>query len=190
MNWYALYTKPQCERIVSQRLQVKGFETYLPPASVLEGHPKTGAQSFFPGYLFVRLDLKADPLSSVRWTPGLKHVVRFGERPAVVPNEAIALIRERLAAIEAAGGLPGHRFRPGDRVYIRSGPFADPSTALRRGSGQGSGHRFEAIFEAIFEEALEPAERAWVLIRFLGQINKVQVAVEDLEPVGAAKVTR
>jgi len=170
MNWYALYTKPRCERVVSERLQAKGFETFLPTTTVDGSRGSRVARPFSPCYLFVRLNLNTDALSLVRWTPGLRHIVSFGDRPAVVPDEVIALIRERLAAIEAAGGLPGHRFCPGDRVYIRSGPFAD--------------------FEAIFEEALEPAERAWVLIRFLGRINKVQVAVEDLEPVGAAKGTR
>ena len=165
MNWYALYTKPQCERSVSQRLQGKGYETYLPPASARDDLPKTGAQSFFPGYLFARLDLGTDDLSSVRWTPGLKYIVRFDGRPTVVPDEVIALIQERLAAIEAAGGLPAHGFQPGDRVRIRSGPFAD--------------------FEAVFERTLKPAERTWVLIDFLAQMSKVQVAVEDLEPVGA-----
>ena len=102
----------------------------------------------------------------------MKHVVSFGERPAIVPDEIIALVRKRLAAIEAAGGrfdrlttkLPGHGFQPGDRVRIRSGPFAD--------------------FEAVFEQALKPAERAWVLIDFLGRMSKVRVAVEDLEPAG------
>jgi len=39
--------------------------------------------------------------------------------------------------------------------------------------------------EAVFEQTLKPAERAWVLIDFLGRMSKVQVAVEDLEPVGA-----
>lgn len=160
-NWYALYTKPHCERGVSERLQAKGFETYLPVVTVDGSRGNTVTRPFFPCYLFVRLDLDTDRLSQVHWTPGLKHVVSFGERPAVVPDEVITLIRERLAAIEAAGGLPAHGFQPGDPV----GPFAD--------------------FEVVFEQTLKPAERAWVLIQFLGEMNRLQVSVENPEPVDA-----
>jgi len=169
LDWYALFTKPRCERVVSERLRSKGFETCLPAITMDGSRGSPVTQPFFPRYLFVRLDPSTDPLSLVRWTPGLKHVVSFGERPAVVPDQVIALIRKRLAAIEAAGGLPAHGFRPGDRVRIRSGPFAD--------------------FEAVFKQTLKPAERAWVLIDFLGRMSKVQVAVDDLEPVGTARVT-
>lgn len=165
LNWYALYTKPRCERAVSLRLRSKGFETYLPAVTVDGSRGRTFRRPFFPRYLFVRLDLSTDALSSVRWTPGLKHVVRFGESPAVVPDEAIALIQERLAAMDDGGGLQAHGFRRGDRVRIRSGPFAD--------------------FEAVFEGSLKPAERAWVLVDFLGRMSKVQVDVEELEPAGA-----
>ncbi len=164
LRWYTLYTKPRCEHVVNEYLQSQGFETYLPIVTI-NGGGGAVMSPFFPCYLFVRLDLSTGALSLVRWTPGLRRVVSFGERPAVVPDEAIALTRERLAAIEAAGGLPTHNFRPGDQVRIRSGPLAD--------------------LEAVFEQMLKPAERANVLIHFLGRMNRVQVAVEDLEPVKA-----
>ena len=173
MHWYALYTKPRCERVVSERLQAKGFETYLPTTTVDGSRGSRVTRPFFPCYLFVRLNLNTNALSLVRWTPGLRHIVSFDETPAVVPDEVIALIRERLAA----------NFRPGDQETRRQGEgsIVSLSPPLPLALSQ---------LEAIFEEALQPAERAWVLIRFLGRINKVQVAVEDLEPVGAAKVTR
>ena len=164
-RWYVLYTKPRCERVVSERLRSKGFETYLPAVAVNRSGDTTTTRPFFPRYLFVRLDPNTDALSSVRWTRGLKHVVRFGEKPAVVPDEVIALIRDRLAATEAAD----------DRERIGSGPFADPSTR--------SGHRLEAVFE----QALKPAERAWGLMHFLDWVSGVQVEVEDLEPVGGGQ---
>ena len=161
-SWYTLYTKPRCEGAVGRRLRAKGFETYLPAVTVDGYRGHRDEHPFFPCYLFVRVDPSTDGLSSVRWTSGLKYIVSFGEKPAVVPDEVVALIQERLATMEeGAGGLSDHGFRRGDRVRIRSGPFAD--------------------LEAVFEEALKPDERALVLISFLGRLSEVEVAVEDLE---------
>ncbi|MGQ9768510.1 MAG: transcription termination/antitermination protein NusG, partial [Anaerolineae bacterium] len=79
---------------------------------------------------------------------------------AVVPDAAIQLIQERLRAIEAAGGLPKHPFKPGDEVVIDSGPLAGLC--------------------GIFEGPMGPAERVRILIRFLGETNKAEVPVEML----------
>ena len=159
LNWYALFTKPRCERLVSQRLQARGFETYLPALTLVGARGRRYERPFFPRHLFVRLDPGTDGLSSVQWTPGLTHVVRFGERPAVVPDEVVALIQERLAEMDDGGQRfdrlttkqPARDSRRGDRVRIRSGPFAD--------------------LEAVFERSLKPADRALMLISFLGRLS-------------------
>ena len=167
LNWYALFTKPRCERLVSQRLQARGFETYLPALTLVGARGRRYERPFFPRHLFVRLDPGTDGLSSVQWTPGLTHVVRFGERPAVVPDEVVALIQERLATLGQ-----------GDKGQGRQGakePFS-VSPSLSRSLSQ---------FEAVFEEAMKPADRALMLVSFLGRLSEVEVAVEDLEPAGA-----
>ncbi len=45
-------------------------------------------------------------------------------KPAVVSQEAIDLMAQELAEIDAAGGLMKHGFKPGDTVVIDSGPLA------------------------------------------------------------------
>lgn len=161
-HWYALYTKPNAERQVAQTLHERGIEVFLP--TVRQFRRRRWLESpFFPCYLFARIDFDETGYSAVAWTPGLRRVIAFGDRPAVVPDEAIEMIRRRLAEIEALGGLPAHGFKPGDEVRFKAGPL--------RG------------LHAVFEGPMGPAERVRVLIRFLGQVNRAEVPVADLERV-------
>lgn len=155
--WYTLYTKPNAEARVARALSARGFEIFLP---LLPPRRNGRSQPLFPAYLFVHCDLSLASVEALRWTPGLRRIVSFGDRPAVVPEAAIQLIREGLRAIEEAGGLPKHPFKPGDTVVIDSGPLA----GLR----------------GIFEGPVGPAERVRILIRFLGETNKAEVPVEIL----------
>lgn len=161
-HWYALYTKPHAERQVAQILGERGIEVFLP--TVKQFRRRQWLESpFFPCYLFARIDFDEMGYSAVAWTPGLRRVIAFEGRPAVVPEEAIEMIRQRMAELEAQGGLPAHGFKPGDEVRFKDGPL------------QG--------LHAVFEGPMGPAERVRVLIRFLGQVNRAEVPVADLERV-------
>jgi transcriptional antiterminator RfaH len=155
--WYALHTKPQSEVQVHRALVARGFESYLP---MLPPRKDRHAQPLFPAYLFVRCDMEAIGTASLQWIPGLRRILAFAGRPAVVPDEAISLIHAKMAEIDAEGGLPRHHFQAGDRVVIERGAL--------------SGMR------GVFQGPTGPAERVQILIRFLGQANRAEVAVDDL----------
>lgn len=158
LHWYALYAKPRKERQVSSFLRSEGYEVYLPTIPVRRrGREKL--IPFFSCYLFARLNGRLD-LSSVRWTPGLKRIVSFGGEPAVVPDDVVSLIKERLARMREAG-YSTHPFKPGDRVVIKSGPFAD--------------------VEAIYEEGLCSGDRARILANLLGRWTRCQVDTDSLK---------
>jgi len=165
--WYTLHTKPQSEVQVHRALVTRGFEIYLP---MLPPRKDKHAQPLFPAYLFVHCDVEAIGIASLQWIPGLRRILAFAGRPAVVPDEAICLIRSKMAEIDADGGLPRHQFKLGDRVVIEQGAL--------------SGMR------GIFQGPAGPAERVQILIRFLGQANRAEVAVEDLvaAPDGDAEI--
>ncbi|MDH7487821.1 MAG: transcription termination/antitermination NusG family protein [Anaerolineae bacterium] len=158
--WYALYTKPNAEARVARALHERGIEVFLPMVRK-HRHHRWQAGPLFPCYLFTQVDLEQVGYSAVVWTPGLRRIVAFGDKPAVVPEEAIEMIRRRLAEIEGQGGLPAHDFKPGDEVHFKEGPL------------QG--------LCAIFEGPMGPAERVRVLIEFLGQVNRAEVPLAVLE---------
>jgi transcriptional antiterminator RfaH len=156
--WYALNTKPHSEQQVNRTLVVRGFSTYLP---MLPRRKDGRSQPLFSAYLFVRCDLEAVGITQLQWVPGLRRILSFEGRAAVVPDAAIELIRAKIEEIDALGGLPPHNFKPGDEVVIEEGPL--------------SGMR------GIFQGPTGPAERVQILIRFLGQANRAEV------PVGALR---
>ena len=168
MNWYAFYTKPRQEAAVAAHLQSQGIAAFLPLYHDRQQGKEPRPRPLFPCYLFAALDAASAGRSALGWTPGLRCVVSFAGVPAPVPEEAIALVRKRLAEVEARGGFLQLRFQPGERVRITGGPM----TGL----------------EAVFEGPLEPAARVRILIRFLGEVNRATVAVDSLEALPSASL--
>jgi transcription antitermination factor NusG len=157
--WYALYTKPHSELRVEHALTTRGFTAFLP---LLAGRSVERFVPLFPSYLFVHCDLAQTGISALEWIPGLCRVLSFEGKPAVVPDQAIEMIRGELRRIEEEGGLPLHPFKPGDEVIGEEGPLA----GLR----------------GVFQGPVGPAERVHILLRFLGQANRTEVPVSMLRP--------
>jgi transcriptional antiterminator RfaH len=139
------------------------IEVFLPKVRSSTPRRKQQDAPFFPRYLFIRVDLERVALSSIQWLPGVHRIVTFGECPAVVPEDVIVAIKEQLNEIDAAGGLAVWRLRQGERVRITSGPFRD--------------------VEGLFDGTVRAGERVRLLLRLLGRICRVEVGIEDVEPV-------
>lgn len=161
--WYALYTKPNAEAQVARGLEARGFAFFLPllPPNKPDGKP----QPLFPSYLFVHCDFAIVDVGVLQFLPGLRRIVAFEGKPAVLSDEAVDMMAQELAEIEAAGGLLKHSFKPGDTVVIDSGPLA----GLR----------------GVFQGPLGPAERVRILVRFLGETNRAEVPLEALRKADA-----
>jgi len=158
--WYTLYTKPNAEYQVATSLQKRGIQAYLPEVE----SPKTGQEQrkpFFPCYLFIEIDFETVGLSQVQWTPGLRRVVAFDDRPVPLSGEVIDLIRHRLEETKTVESGPAHTFQIGETVRVADGPL------------QG--------LLAIFEGPSAPTQRVQVLLNFLGQVSRAHVPIRDLE---------
>lgn len=126
----------------------RGHDAYLPeePNKILR-RDRPPRRPFFPLYLFLRFP-GTEHLEVLQWTPGLRRIVMFGNRPALVPEEVIEQIRRRLAAMEAVREGP---FRTGDRVTITRGPFKG--------------------LDAVFDRRLSRADRVRVFLDFASRIE-------------------
>ena len=123
-RWYALQTHPLQEERASENLDALGVETFAPRYKEQRSNPHTGrpvyfTRSLFPRYLLARF--AAGPMLRKVWlTRGVCKVVGFGDGPAPVGDEIVALIRSR---IDKDGLVQlNEELKNGD--VIRQGPLA------------------------------------------------------------------
>ncbi len=160
-HWYALYTKPHKERQVYTLLRGRNIEAYLPTVRrKVRRRDRPERIVFFPCYLFARIDFEIVPRSSIDWMPGMRRIVCSGDRPTIVADEIVELIRRRLQDAEEVGY---GRFKQGDRVRITSGPLRD--------------------LEAVFDQPLSAADRVRVLLEVMGRLTPVELDYRQITPV-------
>jgi transcriptional antiterminator RfaH len=162
VHWYALHSKPRKERQVETYLQYQNIETFYPTIRVKPVNPRAAKiQSYFPGYLFVHVDLACVGLSALNWVPGAIGLVTFGGQPPAIPDHVIARLYEHVAQLEVIRQSFVDSLKPGDTVQICSGPL--------RG------------YEAMFDTRLNGNQRVQVLLKALGRTIKTTVNVKDIE---------
>ena len=162
-NWYVLHSKPNKEELLWEQLNIRKVETFYPRIRVQTVNPRARkVKAYFPGYVFIHVDLEETNHSTLQWMPGATGFVSFDSRPSMVPEVLIQAVRAKVDAINAAGGEIFDGLKPGDLVEIRSGPFAG--------------------YEAIFDARLPGRERARVLLKLLqGKSAKMEVPAGLLE---------
>jgi transcriptional antiterminator RfaH len=162
-RWYLVYCKPRQEQTARVNLGRQGYESYLPlvrQARKRQGRRITVVTPMFPRYLFIHLSDQTDNWGPIRSTLGVVSLVRFGMKPAQVPEDLIATLRKR----EDEDGiqiLPLDNYRQGARIRITEGGFAG----------------YEGIFLA-----RSGTERVTVLLNLLGRQIRTRVDIGAIEP--------
>jgi transcriptional antiterminator RfaH len=117
-EWYVVYSKPRKEEQVRFHLALKGIESFFPRLQI-PGRKKV-ITPLFPNYLFVRLDL-ANEAQYVVWSPGVKRIVSFSDRPVPLEESVIQFLKERA---DSDGIIQAQsRLSAGQQVEIIGGPF-------------------------------------------------------------------
>jgi len=123
VNWYALYTCPRHEKCVAQQIEQRNISCFLPLYRSVrrwKDRRKELELALFPGYVFVRLELK--DRMRVLQLPSVVRLVSFNGEPAVLPEAEIEGLRERLSR---GGCVEPHPYlNVGRRVRVSAGPMA------------------------------------------------------------------
>jgi transcriptional antiterminator RfaH len=146
MNWYALYVKHNQEDATALQLRNAGLEVLNPKIRIkkyIRGKYVRAIEPLFPGYLFACFDSGTHG-HMIKYTRGVKFIVGK-QNPIAVPEKIILLILERMQG-DIVAPL-AEKFRSGERVLIKEGPFAN--------------------FCGIFERDLPGKERAMILLETL-----------------------
>ena len=146
--WYVLHSKPNKEEFLYDQLMANRLEAFCPHIRVQPVNPRARKiKPYFPGYIFVLLDLENVKTSALGWMPGANGLVSFDGCPADVPESLVQAIRRRVNEINAAGGELLESLRSGETVVIQDGPFAG--------------------YQAIFDSRISGADRVRVMLTLL-----------------------
>lgn len=161
--WYAVLCKPRREAVAEANLANQGYGVFLPRLTTQrrrEGKWVDTVEPLFPRYLFMTTTNERQSLAPVRATFGVSDLVRFGGVPAIVPEEVVETLRSQQDS-DTGAHVSRSLFTPGAAVAFRAGPFSG----------------LHGIFSV---EAGE--NRVFVLLEFLGKLNKVKVCRDWLVP--------
>jgi len=158
-QWYAIRSHPHKEDALFQQLLRKDFEAFYPRIRVNPVNPRARKiRPYFPGYLFINIDIEEVGISELNYMPYGTGLVSFGGEPATIPENLIHAIRQRVQDIEQAGGELFDQLNSGDPVRIEYGPFEG--------------------YEAIFDTRISGTQRVKVLLQLINSRGSLPVEMD------------
>lgn len=96
-KFYVIHTKPKQEIRAIENLNMQGFKTWMPffkKTILFKNKYITKREPFFPGYVFVLLDIIKQDWSKINNTFGVKYLVTIGGCPNEIKLESILTLKK------------------------------------------------------------------------------------------------
>jgi transcription antitermination factor NusG len=157
LSWYILRSKPNKEEFFWGQLIAHFIEVYYPCIRAKVVSPRTYKDKpFFPGHLFIYIDILEITPSFLEWLPGSRGLVMNNAQPILVPDTLIASIHYQVDQINA-GGREAVRGRQAGELFKMQ-------------------ESFTAGYETIFDSCLSGNERVHRLLDLLrGERSPVEL---------------
>lgn len=171
LKWYVVHTYSGhenraklslLERIKNANLQGDFGEVLIPTESVMEvvkGQRRTSTRKFYPGYMFVQMNLNERSFHLVKGTPKITGFLG-GQHPTPVPEKDITGIHSAMTEGKSKP-KPRVSFEAGDTVRVIDGPFAN--------------------FSATIEEVNADKQKVKVLVSIFGRATPVELDFQQVE---------
>ncbi|HEU5061476.1 MAG TPA: transcription termination/antitermination protein NusG [Kofleriaceae bacterium] len=171
LKWYVVHTYSGhenrarlglLERIKNAALEESFGEILIPTESVMEvvkGQRRTSTRKFYPGYMFVQMDLNEKTFHLVKNTPKITGFLG-GTNPTPVPEKDISGIHSAMSEGKAKP-KPKVVFEQGDTVRVIDGPFSS--------------------FSATVEEVKPDKQKVKVLVSIFGRATPVELDFAQVE---------
>ncbi|MDW8102674.1 MAG: transcription termination/antitermination protein NusG [Anaerolineae bacterium] len=168
--WYVVHCysgyEEKVKKNLEQRIESMGMKDYIfdvlvPTEEVIEireGQRQTVKRRIFPGYVLVKMIMNERSWYVVRNTPGVTGFVGIGSKPTPLTEEEVEKIMQRVYAPAPQVEVG---FRPGERVRIIEGPFAE--------------------FIGIVDEIFPDKGKVRILLSFFGRETPVELDVLQVE---------
>jgi len=174
LKWYVVHTysnfENQAKKSLEEQIRLKGLQDHfgeilIPMEQVVEmvkGEKKSSRRKFFPGYIFVQMEMDDRSLHLVKNTPKITGFPGAGqnEQPIPMSEKEVARITSQISE----GTLkpkPKVQFSDGDTVRVIDGPFAN--------------------FNGTVEEVNAEKGRVKVLVSIFGRATPVELDFMQVE---------
>ena len=160
-HWYLIQFKPNSHRLAERNLHRQEFDTFLPMQKITRRKASrfvSDLKPLFPGYMFVSVNSELAPWRAINSTIGVTRLVSFEGKPKPLPLQFISSLMLRCNASGVL--LPPKSLKEGDSVEILTGPFASYIATV---------------------DTIDPEQRIWVLMEFMGQKTRTQVTADKLQ---------
>lgn len=160
--WFCLRSQPKHEHIaaIHLRTRIDEIDVFCPRLRIRK-QTRRGAvwfvEALFPGYLFARFN-PADCIQTVKSTPGISAILRFGLLTPSISDDVIRDLRAEFDKNELHE--VNQEFKAGDEVTIGAGPFLGLKASVIR--------------------VLPAAQRVQVLLEVLGRSTPVELSSNEL----------
>ncbi len=179
MGWYVLRVasnkEEQVREALERKVRIEGLEDRIgrilvpmvKEKSIRRGQARVVQRKLYAGYVFVEMATEEDGSIPenvwflVKETTGVGDFIQSDGRPTPMKEIEIERMLAAVTQTEEEASLSGIRFKPGDRVKIREGPFEN----------------FEGDVEAIDEQK----GMVTVLLTIFGRESPVDVEYWNLE---------
>jgi transcription elongation factor/antiterminator RfaH len=162
-RWYCVRVRPKQEAVTARMLRVEAGVEVFSPFIRFKRARRDGTmwvtEGMFPGYLFSHFAF-AESHRHILSISGVSTIVRFGGRPAIVPDEIIAELRAHVTDQET--------------VVIPQPVEAGTEVKIVEGAFKG--------VKAIVSRVLPARERVAVLLEVLGMEREVEIASDAVLP--------
>lgn len=170
-KWYIIQAYSGYEKKVKasllERIKQSGLSQFFGEILIADenvqetrgGHKRTTSRNFYPGYVFVHMELNNESWHLVKDTPKVSGFLG-GQNPTPVPEPEMGAVAQQVAD-GAAKPKPRVMFESGDHVRVIDGAFAN--------------------FTGTIEEVKPEKQKVRVLVSIFGRATPVELDYGEVE---------
>ncbi|NJK89052.1 MAG: transcription termination/antitermination protein NusG [Myxococcales bacterium] len=172
LKWYVVHTysgfEQKVQKSLFERAKLEGMEEYLgevlvPSEEVVEllgGTRRRSKKKFFPGYIFVQMELNDRTWHFINDTPKVTGFVGDARNPSPLREAEVNRLTQQVAE-GATVAKPRITYEDGETVRVIDGPFAS--------------------FNGTIEEVKDDKRKLKVLVSIFGRSTPVELDFEQVE---------
>lgn len=172
MKWYVVNCRSGYEEKAKNALieRIDKFnqkdlfgDILIPKEEVVElkrGQKKTSSRRFFPGYMFVQMELTDETWHTVRDTSHISSFIGASSKPLPVTEDEVKRVTQQMAT-GAEKPKPKFKFEEGEEIRVIDGPFSN--------------------FNGTVEEVNEDKGKLKVLVSIFGRPTPVELDFVQVE---------